>query len=391
MSCDDAYGRLLRLVAPCGAYNWIERPPDSASWLTRRRGVLKPEHLRLGHPVGIRPSPGRASFVVLDVDKNSRYHPSRNPCGVGGLRTHLAHHGIEGVINVQSSASTGIHLWAPLPEQSTCELARWLFRVVTSGGFEVAPGVLELFPNVVTPGKLHNGIRLPLIAPDSWILNDDLNPVHQNIRRFIDQWVNYLECNVDFTLESIASGAPPAARTGRPAEAWERLKRGWSGAGQTWPLAHDAAFIACCEGLRGTALQSRMCKLMSQAPGCQAWSRHWRDINSGRYCPDLAEYYSQQGAKYRARNQGSTSQPRSEKPARDPEYNTKVSARRRSVLTSTARDLKESGMRFHTMTAAIDSLIMHLKKTTGTGMSKSTIYKKHLDLVMPLVETTPSP
>jgi hypothetical protein len=42
-------------------------------------------------------------------------------------------------------------------------------------------------------------------------------------------------------------------------------------------------------------------------------------------------------------------------------------------------------MSFPTQTAAINYLIKHLKATTGTGMSKSTLYH-HLDLVRPLIQ-----
>lgn len=388
MAQDDLHGRLLRLVMPNGVYAWLEWPPDSSTWLSRNRGLLQPKILKVGYPVAVRPHRYRAHFLVLDVDIGSPYHPSQDPSAIDRICGLLADHGIERLLRVRSSSSGGLHLWAPLPAQGTRELARWLEQRITAGGFHVAKGHLELFPNLAHPGKAHNGIRLPLIAPDSWILDDDLQPVHQSIERLCDEWSACLACNEEFTV-GLASPPPPPSgvRGGRPAEAWERLNKGWSGHGQTWSLAYDAAFIAACEGLRGVALHSRMCKLMAQAPGCQAWSKHWPEIASGKYGAGLAKYYSQKGAEYAASRRQAPTVLKATKEKRDPLYNQNKSDERRSSLQLVVFDLEVAGETFANATAAINRVIECMKDKTGSGMSKTTIYKRHMGLVQRLVKT----
>lgn len=385
MAQDDVHGRLLRLVMPHGAYHWLEWPPDSPSWLSRSRGQLQPKVLSQGYPVGVRPDRYRCHFLALDIDFGSCYHPSQDPSAIDRICGVLANHGIERLLRVRSSSSGGLHLWAPLPEQGTRELARWLEQRITAAAFHVAKGHLELFPNLALPGSAHNGIRLPLIAPDSWILDDDLDPVHQSIEGLCEEWTACLACNEEFTLGLPATPpAPSGVRGGKPAEAWERLSKGWSGHGQTYALAKDAAFVACCEGLRGVALQSRMCKLMAQAPGCQAWSKHWAEIASGKYGNGLAKYYSKLGADF-ARNKPAAERKTKERSSRNPAYNKELSDRRKQALVEACQELENSGEFFQCRTHAINRLLEIVKMKSGRSMSKSTIYKIHLDLVHNLV------
>ncbi len=389
MADEDAYERFLRLVAPRGAYDWIEWPAGSSGWLTCSKGALKPATLRKGHPVGVRPHRTWVNFLVIDIDTGSPYHPSKDPEAVDDLRKLLISQGIECVIIVESSASRGIHLWAPLPTQSTPELARWLYRLVTSEGYEVAPGTLELFPNVISQGKLHNGIRLPLVASDSWILDKNLDHDHQSMERLCGEWVKCLDCNAEFMIEFSKPYAQAVTQGGKRAEAEGRLKRGFSDHGQTQQLAKDAAYIACLEGLKGAALQSRMCSLLAKAPGCKAWSRHWTEIRKGTYNPDMAKYYSKKGREYLKRHTGGGCLPRSTKRDRDPQYNAKKSEQRKSALDSAIRSLHIMAKRFPTKDAAFKYLADYLRETTGKGMSKTTFYK-HILQVEPLIQADPN-
>jgi hypothetical protein len=90
------------------------------------------------------------------------------------------------------------------------------------------------------------------IAPDHWRFDDDLNLVHPNSQCPCGDWTACLARKGEFKLVlALTPPAPAPVPGGRPAEAGERLNKGWSGHRQTWALAHDVAFGATCEGLRG--------------------------------------------------------------------------------------------------------------------------------------------
>ena len=68
--------------------------------------------------------PNQAIAACIDVDINSRYHPAKDGEGIEPVKNALAEIGLIEALEFQSSFSTGMHLWYPLPEaKKSCELA----------------------------------------------------------------------------------------------------------------------------------------------------------------------------------------------------------------------------------------------------------------------------
>lgn len=381
MADTDTHGRLLRLMAPHGADTWLEWPEGSPSWVTRRNGGLSARMLHKGHPIGLIPNREVSCWFAVDLDHKtargrtpSRYHPASDPSALPSIRDLLSQSGIEGTITVGSSSSGGIHLWAPIPNQPTMALAIWLRRVFSDSGYVLAPGVLELFPNVPKSGSNHQGIRVPLLSPGSAVLDPEtLLPVHHRIEAFCDAWERCLGWNDAFRVPTACAGATGYFR--RLPEAVERLQRGFTAAGQTNELAGCAAYVGASEGLSGAALRSRMCALLARAPGCQKFSGHWNENRRGTL-DNWWRYYSTMASKARAAELASSRKPKTDA---NPRHNDELAARKRYELASAAMVLRDQGITFDTVTAARTALIAEVKRTGGQ-MSINTVMK-HPDIV----------
>jgi hypothetical protein len=98
-------------------------------------------------------------FAVLDIDAGSKYHNGKS---LEKLVATLSAAGLRESRLYRSSFSGGWHLYIFFDEPiSSKDLRRQLVRLLELTGFEVAKGILEVFP---CPGdrSLGNGIRLPL-------------------------------------------------------------------------------------------------------------------------------------------------------------------------------------------------------------------------------------
>lgn len=132
------------------------------------------------------------SYLMLDVDRGSRYHPLNG--SVGPILEALAGIGLAEHIKIRSSASLGLHLYFPLAKPVKCWwLAKQVHGALTAAGIEIANGTLELFPNQKPyepdPAKRteYQGHRLPL-QPGSFILDDEWAPVSQGQAKFVERW-----------------------------------------------------------------------------------------------------------------------------------------------------------------------------------------------------------
>jgi hypothetical protein len=126
------------------------------------------------------------NYLMLDIDAGSLYHP-RN----GGLQPILAaikKLGLCRCLIIQSSDSTGIHLYFPLSAAvNSWALASAAHAVLSAAGIQITGGQCELFPNKKALGAQHNGHRLPL-QQGSYLLNDDYAIVSNSKADFLQQW-----------------------------------------------------------------------------------------------------------------------------------------------------------------------------------------------------------
>jgi hypothetical protein len=382
LAASDPYERIIKLLAPHGATRWLEWPKESSSWITCKYGQLNANLLKRGYPFGLIPNKNLTSWFVIDIDnkpnRRSQYHPENDQNALAKIRKILADNGIEGTITLRSSNSGGIHLWTPIPEVSTLELAVWLQQLAREAGLVLAPGTLEIFPNVPKTGSDHQGIRIPLLTQGSFLLDSDtLNPTSSNIELFCDIWERYLGWNQDFALPN-----QNQAYTGYyrqiPASK-ERLQRGFTGRGQTYELAGHAAYIAASEGLSGVAIRSRMCALLKQAPNCKALSGHWREIKEGKL-DKWWRHYSDKAPKNLARNTLTHDRKNKQK---NPLYNQELSDMKRRDLLVAANLLIAQGQKFSTVTQARRAIITEVQRSGGK-MSINTVLK-HDDLTMALL------
>jgi hypothetical protein len=101
----------------------------------------------------------KTRHAVLDIDSQSKYH---NAAELKKLKTHLSNVGLY-VISYQSSDSGGWHVYLFFEDWADSdEVSQTLKRLLKGLGYEIASGVLEVFPS-------GNALRLPLQQGFGWL------------------------------------------------------------------------------------------------------------------------------------------------------------------------------------------------------------------------------
>ena len=167
-------------------YDWIYREVGK-SWYTESKYPLNDNELLEKWAdtlvtVGVRF--GKTTrYAMIDIDKDSPYHPKQNKEAIAALKECLRLIGLNACIILQSSDSGGFHLYFSLPEEvSSFYLAKAIKLHLEASGFIVAGGILEIFPNPKSFVKQvegekpvyskYNGHRLPLQL-DSHLIDDE--------------------------------------------------------------------------------------------------------------------------------------------------------------------------------------------------------------------------
>lgn len=134
-------------------------------------------------------------YVLIDIDIQSLYHPRQNPNALRLIRAALETIGICHPVLISSSHSGGLHLYIPLPVMlSTFGVASAVKQCLEAQDIQIAPGILEVFPNCKSyakPGEYieHNAHRLPLQpASGSYLLDEDCHPMSAGLERFFQSW-----------------------------------------------------------------------------------------------------------------------------------------------------------------------------------------------------------
>ncbi|MGI0488873.1 bifunctional DNA primase/polymerase [Pantanalinema rosaneae CENA516] len=286
-------------------YPIVAATPEDAQakpqWQTLKRYPLRPRTLwnqwqDANQLVGVRFG-NQTQYALIDLDTQSQY---RLPDAISAIRQALETIGICRVIPIQSSWSGGVHLYLPLPEAvATFDLALAVKRCLEVQGFEVAPGQLEIFPNVKSWGNpakgqyiQYNAHRLPLQpGTGSFLLDDDLQPIGTDLASFFQQWDSATP-QQDLTLLQLALNQARANHKGnyqpptasKVIDAWKQdlereMAEGWTGHGQT---NHLLKTIACYgivfQSLTGTALVDYVEQTAIASAGYTEWCRHQLEI-----------------------------------------------------------------------------------------------------------------
>jgi hypothetical protein len=185
------------LVAPVGLHRSPSSRPQRETPVAHRyplsdapprpvaAQMARPRHLdrrSLREPNPLRPARYRCRESLLQ----RRIHRQ--------IRAALETIGITRTLLLRSSHSNGLHLYIPLPEPvKTFDLAVALEACLTAQDFQLSNGSSRSFPNPKTYGveKIihYNGHRLPLQpGTGSCLLDDDLNPISDQLDRFFWLW-----------------------------------------------------------------------------------------------------------------------------------------------------------------------------------------------------------
>lgn len=301
----DPQGKRLCEVFNYPWYPIVAATPDDAQakpqWQTLKRYPMRPRTLwnqwqDANQLVGVRFG-NQTQYALIDLDTQSQY---RSPDAISAIVQALETIGICRVIPIQSSWSGGIHLYLPLPEAlATFDLALAVKRCLEVQGFEVAPGQLEIFPNVKSWGNpakgqyiQYNAHRLPLQpGTGSFLLDDDLQPIGTDLASFFQQWDNAIQ-QQDLTVLQLALNQARADHKGnyqpptdsKVVDAWKQdlereMAEGWTGHGQT---NHLLKTIACYgvvfQRLTGIALVDYVEQTAIASAGYAEWCRHQAEI-----------------------------------------------------------------------------------------------------------------
>ncbi len=299
------FGHLWRFIE---ADNIKDVRGEKPKWFTETRFPLETWTLlqKFLDPdvlVGIRFSTNKESrvkYLMLDIDRQSEYHPLNNPEKFRRLLHAFEDAGLPGYVLAQSSHSEGIHTYFPLSKAiPTFAASCFLKKIVENAGFKIKDGQLEAFPNCKSFSKKkiinYKAHRLPL-QPESGsiLLGDDLEPISNDIRVFLKQmdWVAENKNIVDEQLKEgieVAKQAVYCERVSRKKakaslEKWKRelesyRDRGFTASGQTNELlCKFSTYCVVFAGLKGAELQATVQEMIENAPGYEEHCNHKHEI-----------------------------------------------------------------------------------------------------------------
>ncbi|MBW4422655.1 MAG: hypothetical protein KME13_26165 [Myxacorys californica WJT36-NPBG1] len=280
-------------------YLWAEHPApgERPQWQTQSKHPLSDRLIQQGAFLyGVRFG-AKTNYFVIDIDKSSAYHPSRDPFAIQRLLAALEGIGIVAYLAVTSSQSGGLHLYFPYKAaQKSYQIGRVVQAMTQNAGFRVKPGHLEIFPNARPYQEklsLYAGHRLPLQL-GSYLLNQNFEPIFTTEAEFIRQW-KFAQARNDLSTETIEQAWRTARRQERAItknaakflnDLDAEIEPGWTGFGQTnWILSKvaDREFIfrhvvSGGEPLQGETLVAAILCVVTALPGYKEFCRHQHDI-----------------------------------------------------------------------------------------------------------------
>lgn len=284
-------------------YIWAEHtsPHERPQWQTESRHPLSDRLILQGGLLyGVRFN-STTRYILLDIDKGSRYHPSADPQALRRIQDALEPLGLPSCLIITSSYSGGLHLYFPFEEsQKSWEIALGVTTLLENSGLKSAPGQLEVFPNPRTyappdSGKisLYAAHRLPLQA-GSYILGSDFEPIYSSRERFTEMWHQVASHNAvssELLKQTLKSARRREYRVTTKAEKFlndlnAEIEPGWTEAGMTNRIVGRITMRSYIFGhilyaqapLEGDALVADIIKVARALPGFYEWSNHVNEI-----------------------------------------------------------------------------------------------------------------
>ncbi|OKH17669.1 hypothetical protein NIES208_08420 (plasmid) [[Limnothrix rosea] IAM M-220] len=261
--------------------------------------LWKSEHQVVGVGFG-----KKTKYLMLDIDVDSPYHPSKG-AELQGIKGELEDIGLISSFAVQSSNSGGIHVYYPFSEEvGSYALARTVAEHLIAAGYEVANGKLEIFPNRKALGKREDPTtwaqyqrhRLPL-QQGSVVLDKDYEPDSSMLSVFIRRW-EFCASSQDHEALSVAMYGRKSYKNFKgtstglqpiKAEYENLLKNGFTAAHQTNDiLIQLGRQTRILEGYGGIELRDRLIELVTELPNYGKYCQHKEDIN--QRCQDIARW-----------------------------------------------------------------------------------------------------
>jgi hypothetical protein len=275
-------------------HGWEWLTNRDGQWTTNTKYPLTPRDLitKWRSPneiIGVRFGK-ETSYLMLDIDAGSQYHPQHNEQALTTIRASMESIGLVRHIAIQSSASQGLHLYFPLPYSiNTFKLACAVRHALEKAKLTIKDGTIEQFPNPKAFNAQFKGHRLPL-QENSYILNDDLQPHSQTLETFLNLW-NQAAIAQDPELLETAIAKAPKPRTYQTQQQggteWRndlesRIASGWTGKGQTNEMLHHIAVKhRVFDGIDDTnELAQAIATTAKNCQGFYEYSNHTREIES---------------------------------------------------------------------------------------------------------------
>lgn len=296
---------------------WSEhpKPGESPNWQTESRYPLSDRSIEQGkYLYGVRF--GRETrYFMLDIDRESPYHPKRDPLAIGRLMNSLEVLGFTDCVAITSSYSGGLHLYYPIAESvASWELAAVVTHRLSCSGFIIEDGLLEVFPNNrnydASSPTLFKAHRLPL-QQGSYLLNKSFDLCYTSQDSFCAHWafcqyrnqINPISWKLD--LEDATRKTRKISYRAKKfiADLNADINAGWSSHGQTNYLLGRITLRAYVFGhvldnsepLTGDRLVNEIVKTATQLPGYKEWCRHQSDIfhraSEWARCAENSHYY----------------------------------------------------------------------------------------------------
>jgi len=281
-------------------YIWAAhpKPGEKPSWQTESLHPLSDRLIRQGsYLYGVRFGP-KTHYILFDIDRNSPYHPDRDPFAISHLVAALEPLGLTKSVACTSSYSGGIHLYFPFAQaQDSYKLARVVQVSLENAGFIFSPGLLELFPNdrgfVDGIPALYAAHRLPLQA-GSYLVNNNYERIWSDQTTFVQQW-QFAQGHNELDEQTLHQVFKTAKRqkyriSGKANKFLNDLTteiyQGWTGFGQTNRLLGRVAMYAYifwhslngCAPLEGKALVRQIVEIAKSLPGYSDFCRHQHEI-----------------------------------------------------------------------------------------------------------------